>query len=202
MTMNIHNAEFIKSAAAASGFITDNLPQIVFCGRSNVGKSSLINRLLNRKNMARISSVPGKTIHVNYFLIDKTAYFTDLPGYGYANVAKSERYRWSKLMESFFSSSLHIALGVLIVDARHVPTNDDMTMAGWFKNSGRPFTVVANKIDKVKNTEITGCVGQVRDRLSLEDKIKLIHFSARTGSGREELLSQIELSLKDWNNGT
>ena len=100
--MNLHNAEFVKSAARPSDFITDGLPQFVFSGKSNVGKSSVINKLLNRKNFARVGASPGKTVHVNYFLVDRKAYFVDLPGYGYAKVSKNERDRWSKLMESCF----------------------------------------------------------------------------------------------------
>ena len=121
----------------------------MFAGKSNVGKSSVINRLLNRKNFARVGSQPGKTIHVNYFKIDGRCWFVDLPGYGYAAVAKAERDRWARLMESFFAEPEQISLGVHIVDARHKPTADDVTMSGWFKDSGRPFVVVANKVDKL-----------------------------------------------------
>ena len=127
--LNINKAEFIKSAAAPSGFIRDALPNIVFSGKSNVGKSSVINRLLNRKNFARVGQSPGKTVHVNYFLIDKKVYFVDLPGYGYAKVSKAERERWGKLMEQFFAVDGLIDLGVMIVDSRHKPTADDVTMA-------------------------------------------------------------------------
>ena len=189
--MNLHNVEFIKSAAAPAGFITDGLPQIVFSGRSNVGKSSVINRLLNRKNLARVSSSPGKTIHINYFLIDKKAYFVDLPGYGYAKVAKSERDRWSKLMERYFSGSGHITLGVMIVDARHKPTGDDVTMANWFKATGCPLVVVANKDDKVKSSERESNLALIRETLALGDDITIIPFSAEKGTNKETLLTVI-----------
>ena len=152
--MNLHNVEFIKSAASASGFIRDGRPTIVFSGKSNVGKSSVINKLLNRKNFARVGAQPGKTIHVNYFLIDKTAYFVDLPGYGYAKVSKDERDRWGALMERFFEEPELITLGVMIVDSRHKPTADDVTMAGWFKSTECNLVIVANKIDKLKKSEI------------------------------------------------
>ena len=123
--LNLNNAEFIKSAANPSGFLRTDEPCIIFAGKSNVGKSSVINRLLNRKNFARVGAHPGKTIHVNYFHIDKKVYFVDLPGYGYASVAKTERERWGKMMEAFFSDPDRIDLGVMIVDSRHKPTKED-----------------------------------------------------------------------------
>lgn len=138
-TLNLNKAEFLKSAVSPSGFLAADLPCIVFAGKSNVGKSSVINRLLNRKNFARVGSQPGKTVHVNYFCIDGRAYFVDLPGYGYASVAKTERARWGKLMEDFFADPARITLGVMIVDARHKPTADDETMAAWFHSTGCPM---------------------------------------------------------------
>lgn len=189
--LNINKAEFIKSAAAPSGFIRDALPNIVFSGKSNVGKSSVINRLLNRKNFARVGQSPGKTIHVNYFLIDKKVYFVDLPGYGYAKVSKAERERWGKLMEQFFAIDGLIDLGVMIVDSRHKPTADDVTMAEWFKSTCCPLVVVANKADKLKKSEIEPNLELIRLTLGLDDSTPLILFSAEKGSGREALMSQI-----------
>ena len=189
--LNINKAEFIKSAAAPSGFIRDALPNIVFSGKSNVGKSSVINRLLNRKNFARVGQSPGKTIHVNYFLIDKKVYFVDLPGYGYAKVSKAERERWGKLMEQFFAVDGLIDLGVMIVDSRHKPTADDVTMAEWFKSTGCPLVVVANKADKLKKSGIEPNLELIRLTLGLDDSTPLILFSAEKGSGREALMSQI-----------
>ena len=189
--LNINKAEFIKSAAAPSGFIRDALPNIVFSGKSNVGKSSVINRLLNRKNFARVGQSPGKTIHVNYFLIDKKVYFVDLPGYGYAKVSKAERERWGKLMEQFFAIDGLIDLGVMIVDSRHKPTADDVTMAEWFKSTGCPLVVVANKADKLKKSEIEPNLELIRLTLGLDDSTPLSLFSAEKGSGREALMSQI-----------
>ena len=148
--LNVNKAEFIKSAASPNQFIRSSTPSVVFAGKSNVGKSSVINRMLNRKNFARVGASPGKTIHVNYFLIDGKVYFVDLPGYGYAKVSQAERDRWGKLMEQFFAAEGLIDLGVMIVDARHKPTADDVTMAEWFKNSGCRLVVVANKLDKLK----------------------------------------------------
>jgi len=193
--MNLHNAEFVKSAARPSDFISDGLPQFVFSGKSNVGKSSVINKLLNRKNFARVGASPGKTIHVNYFLIDKTAYFVDLPGYGYAKVSKDERARWSRLMESYFARPDAMTLGVMIVDSRHKPTADDVTMAQWFLGSGKPFVVVANKTDKVPPSKIEDNLKLIAQTLSLPDDVAVLPFSAEKGSGRAQLLSVIESSL-------
>ena len=125
MTVNWNLAQFIRSAAKPTDFPRDRLPQVVFAGRSNVGKSSVINRLLNRKNIARVGSVPGKTTHINYFSVDEKLYLVDLPGYGYAKVSKQERDRWGKLIEAWFADAERMALGILVVDARHKPTMDD-----------------------------------------------------------------------------
>ena len=196
--MNIHNTEFIKSAAASRDLIRDGLPQIVFSGKSNVGKSSVINCLLNRRNYARVSSSPGKTIHINYFLIDKSAYFADLPGYGYARVAKSERDRWARLMEVYFSCAGHISLGIMIVDARHKPTGDDVIMAQWFKSTLCQLVIVANKIDKVKNSEREANMTVIRETLMLNEETQIVPFSAVKNTNREMLLSEIENAVKIW----
>lgn len=189
-SLNVNNAEFIKSAASPKQFIQSSLPCVAFAGKSNVGKSSVINRLLNRKNFARVGSEPGKTIHVNYFLIDGKLYIVDLPGYGYAKVSRSERERWGKLMEDFFASGL-FRLGVMIVDARHKPTADDITMAEWFKSSDCPFVIVANKLDKLKKSEIEPNMALIRSTLQLDESVKIIPFSAEKGQGREELMAEL-----------
>ena len=193
--LNVNRAEFIKSAAAPGQFIRSSVPTVVFSGKSNVGKSSVINRLLNRKNFARVGASPGKTVHVNYFRIDEKLYFVDLPGYGYAKVSQSERERWAKLMESFFSDPSLIGLGVMIVDARHKPTADDVTMAQWFKDSGCRMVVVANKLDKLKKKEIEPNLALIRETLALPEQVLLIPFSAEKGQGRDTLLQQIEMLL-------
>jgi len=189
--MNLHNAEFIKSVADPRQFITDEMPQIVFSGKSNVGKSSVINRVLNRKNFARVAQSPGKTIHINYFCIDNTAYFVDLPGYGYAKVSKTEKARWGKLMEQYFASEL-IDLGVLILDSRHKPTADDEVMAHWFKATGHPFVIVANKVDKLKKSQIEGNIALIRESLNLLDSVEIIPFSAEKGTGRDRLVEVLQ----------
>ena len=193
--LNVNKAEFIKSAASPNQFIRSSTPSVVFAGKSNVGKSSVINRMLNRKNFARVGASPGKTIHVNYFLIDGKVYFVDLPGYGYAKVSQAERDRWGKLMEQFFAAEGLIDLGVMIVDARHKPTADDVTMAEWFKNSGCRLVVVANKLDKLKKSEIEPNMALIRQTLDLPEQILLIPFSAEKGQGRDALMAEIMKEL-------
>jgi len=195
MLTNLNNVEFVKSAATAKDLINSPVPQIVFSGKSNVGKSSVINKLLNRKSFARVSSSPGKTIHVNYFLVDNKMYFVDLPGYGYAKVAKTEKQRWSKLMEEFFSQADHITLGVMIVDSRHKPTADDILMAQWFKASGCDLVVVANKTDKVKKSAMKQNVDLIRETLELNGETVIIEFSAEKGTNRGRLLEEIEKAI-------
>ena len=189
--LNVNKAEFVKSAAAPAQFINSSIPAVAFAGKSNVGKSSVINRLLNRKNFARVGSEPGKTIHVNYFLIDGRVYLIDLPGYGYAKVSQSERERWGKLMEDFFAAGL-FGLGVMIVDARHKPTADDVTMAEWFKNADCRLVVVANKLDKLKKSEVEPNLALIRETLGLPEEVPVIPFSAEKGQGREQLLAEIQ----------
>lgn len=192
--LNMNQADFVKSAASPAQFIQSSIPAVAFAGKSNVGKSSVINRLLNRKNFARVGAAPGKTIHVNYFLIDGRLYLIDLPGYGYAKVSQAERERWGKLMEDFFAAGL-FRLGVMIVDARHKPTADDVTMAEWFKSSGCPLVVVANKLDKLKKSEIEPNLALIRQTLELPEEIKLIPFSAEKGQGRDALLAELDKLL-------
>lgn len=189
--INLQMAEFIRSAAKREDFPRDGLPQIVFSGRSNVGKSSVINRILNRKNFARVGNSPGKTIHINYFLIDKKFYLVDLPGYGYAKVSQAEKARWGKLIQIWFDDTELMTLGCMIVDARHKPTADDCTMAEWFKQTGKPFLVIANKLDKLKKSEIEPNLQRIRETLDISEAVKIIPFSAEKGEGRSELLGEI-----------
>ncbi|MCI6434097.1 MAG: ribosome biogenesis GTP-binding protein YihA/YsxC [Clostridiales bacterium] len=188
--MNFQNVEFLISAASPKDFPAVRLPEIAFAGKSNVGKSSVINRLLQRKNFARVGDKPGKTIHVNYFTLDRKCYLVDLPGYGFAKVSQSEKERWGKLMEDYFAAN-RITLGVLIVDYRHPPTNNDVTMARWFLDSGCPFVVVANKMDKLKKCELEPNLKTIREDLELPDNCPIIPFSAEKGDGRDALVKLI-----------
>lgn len=193
--LNLHIADFIKSAAEPSGFIETDFPQIIFAGKSNVGKSSVINKILNRKNFARVGASPGKTTHINYFLIDKKVYFVDLPGYGYAKVSMKEKERWARLIETYLNREDAFTLGIFIVDIRHKPTADDVVMAEWFKQSGMPFYIVANKSDKLKKSQIEPSLDLIAETLSVHKGI-IIPFSAEKGEGRDALLRIIFNSLE------
>lgn len=194
--MNFQNVEFLISAASTGDFPKNRLPEIAFAGKSNVGKSSVINRVLQRKNFARVGDKPGKTVHVNYFVIDKKCYLVDLPGYGFAKVSQKEKERWGRLMEDYFAAQ-RIDLGVLIVDYRHPPTNNDITMANWFLDSGCPFVVVANKMDKLKKSERKPNLEVIRRDLGLPEDCSVIPFSAEKGDGREELVRRILNAVKE-----
>ncbi|EOS63386.1 ribosome biogenesis GTP-binding protein YihA/YsxC [Oscillibacter sp. 1-3] len=189
MPLNFGKAEFVRSAASPEQFLRDGLPQFAFAGRSNVGKSSVINRLLGRKNLAYVGSSPGKTTQINYFQVDRRAYLVDLPGYGYAKVSRAEKERWGRLMERYFQDegSL-ITTGVLIVDIRHKPTVDDMTMHAWFRETGCPEIVVANKLDKLKRSQVEPALALIRETLELTAADTLVPFSAEKGAGKEELI--------------
>lgn len=172
-------------------------PEVAFAGKSNVGKSSLINGLMNRKALARTSAQPGKTQTINFYNINEVMYLVDLPGYGYAKVSKTERDRWGKLMENYFQSAGLIHLGVQIVDARHKPTADDVTMHDYFVQTGCPVVIVANKLDKLKAREIEPNLAQIRETLSLRDDELVIPFSAEKGTGKEQLIAAILDHLND-----
>ena len=189
MPLNFAKADFVRSAAAPEQFLRDGLPQFAFAGRSNVGKSSVINRLLGRKNLAYVGASPGKTTQINYFQVDRRAYLVDLPGYGYAKVSRAEKERWGRLMERYFQDegSL-ITTGVLIVDIRHKPTADDLTMHTWFRESGCPEIIVANKLDKLKRSQIESALTVIRETLGLHTGDALVPFSAEKGVGKEELV--------------
>ena len=195
--MKFEPAEFVKSAGNKSGFIRDGRPRIVFSGKSNVGKSSVINCLLNRKNLARVGSAPGKTTNVNYFLVGGSVWFIDLPGYGYAKVPKAERDRWAGLMEDFFSETDGITLGVQILDGRHKPTELDCVMNDLFEGCGCPRVVVANKWDKLKKSEMEPNLTLIRETLALPEDILLLPFSAEKKLGRDELRGVISRGVDE-----
>lgn len=192
MAINFARAEFVRGATDADGFLRDGLPQVAFAGRSNVGKSSVLNRLVGRKNLAYVGAAPGKTSQINYFRVDGGLYLTDLPGYGYAKVSREEKERWGRLMESYFQDAGGLlTLGVLIVDIRHKPTADDGTMHAWFRESGCPELVVANKLDKLKPNQVEPALALIRETLEMGTEEPLIPFSAEKGTGKEQLQARI-----------
>ncbi len=194
MAIPYNQAEFVLSAASPAAFLRDGRKQLAFAGRSNVGKSSVINCLTGRKNLAHVGATPGKTAQINYFALGEAAYLVDLPGYGYAKVSKAERDRWGRLMEAYFASGL-ISWGVMIVDARHKPTADDVTMARWFFDTGCPVIVVANKLDKLKKSEIEPNLARIRETLGLGPEDRLVPFSAERGDGREALRALLDRAV-------
>ena len=189
MALNFNKVEFVRSAAVREHFLRDGLPQFAFAGRSNVGKSSVINRLVGRKNMAYVGASPGKTTQINYFRVDGKAYLVDLPGYGYAKVSRAEKERWGRLMESYFQDEGEIlTAGVLIVDIRHKPTADDVTMHDWFRQTGCPEIIVANKLDKLKKSQVEPALALIRETRELTEEDALVPFSAEKGEGKDTLI--------------
>ena len=189
MALNFTKASYARSAGAPKDFLKDGLPQFAFAGRSNVGKSSVINRLVNRKNLAYVGASPGKTTQINYFLIDGGAYLVDLPGYGYAKVSQAEKERWARLMETYYPEGADATpAGVLIVDIRHKPTENDRVMHDWFRQTGCPEIIVANKLDKLKKSQVEPALALIRETLELTDEDILVPFSAEKGTGKDELI--------------
>jgi GTP-binding protein len=194
--MKIASVDFVVGVANIKQLPKDNFPEIVFIGRSNVGKSSLLNKLCNRKGIARVSSTPGKTRELNYYLINKEIYFLDLPGYGYAKVAEHVKAGWTSLIENFFRTRNQIALGVQIVDARLGPTDLDCTMMGWLDFYKIPFVLVLTKADKVPFNKLQTQIKTVKESLQkFKHMSDVIPFSAISGEGRTELLKNIELHI-------
>lgn len=192
--MNYNNAVFEMSAGTAAQLPPSLLPEICFSGRSNVGKSSLINRLLGRKAIARVSTKPGKTVTVNFFRLENLR-LVDLPGYGYAKVSVSEKTRWAELMEQYFGSNRQIPMVFQLIDMRHAPSAEDMDMLDFLLQTGYPFTVVLTKSDKLNKTEYKNRLDVMRAELALPESIPLIPFSAQNGEGVEalrEILEQIK----------
>jgi GTP-binding protein len=185
-------AEFIISAAREEQFIQDGRMTIVFAGRSNVGKSSVINLLTGRKGLAKIGNTPGKTSHVNYFLIDDAFYFADLPGYGYAKVSHTEKRRWAILLEAFFAQPDGFTLGILVTDARHKPTELDRQMAELFRQSGKPFVTIANKSDKLKPSQVNSALELIKETLAVNS---VIPVSSVKGTGKKEVWHEIDIRL-------
>ena len=195
--MKIETGRFIRSAVSETDFVADGLPQVAFVGRSNVGKSSLLNRLLGRKSLARISSTPGRTRAVNYFLINSTFYFVDLPGYGYAKVGKQVRKEWARLMDGYFRSAPQSLRIVQLVDAKVGATPLDVEAKDYFAELEIPTTVVATKIDKVARGRRPAQLKDIRSTLRMSDDAALIPFSAVQGDGLKELWREISAFLRE-----
>lgn len=190
--MNYNKVQFEAAFGTLRQIPESDLPEIVFAGRSNVGKSSMLNRLFNRKNLARVSSVPGKTITINFFRVEDVR-IVDLPGYGYAKVAKGEKRRWAEMMEGYFQSPRNIKLVVQLVDMRHKPSEDDYIMMRFLKDAGLPFIVAATKSDKLNKTQYNERKNALREELAeFGDNLTIIPFSSEKGEGTDDLKKMIE----------
>ncbi|MFV0400733.1 MAG: ribosome biogenesis GTP-binding protein YihA/YsxC [Oscillospiraceae bacterium] len=189
--MNFHNVEFETSYGRPDQLPESTLPEIVFAGRSNVGKSSMINKIFNRRQLARVSATPGKTATINFFRLEDVR-FADLPGYGYAKVSKSEKARWSKLMEAYFTSDRDIALVFQLVDMRHPPSKDDLAMIDFLVENEFPFVIVLTKKDKLSAKEQAERLEALQQEIPYAEQITLIPFSSETGEGVAEVHEIIE----------
>lgn len=194
--MNYNKAEFEKAYGISSQLPPSDITEIAFAGRSNVGKSSLLNKLFNRKSLARVSSVPGKTITINFYDVDGYK-FVDLPGYGYAKLSKSERDRFGELMEGYFQSGRNIKLVVQLVDMRHKPSQDDFGMIDFMKQMNIPFIIVCTKADKLKVKEFKKREQEIKEELSMVDSDLIIPFSSQNGLGLDKIKMLIEKSLTE-----
>lgn len=192
--MNFNTAEFTAAYGTFEQLPASDVPEIAFAGKSNVGKSSLLNRLFGRKSLARVSSVPGKTVTVNFYTVEDT-YMVDLPGYGYAKVPKAEKLRWAELMEGYFGSERDIRLVIQLLDMRHSPTKDDMTMLNFLTEAGYPFVAVLTKSDKLNKTEYKNRMERVKEELKGIPAEAIIPFSAANGEGTNEIKAAIEAHL-------
>lgn len=193
--MNYNKAEFEKAFGISSQLPQSISPEIAFSGRSNVGKSSLLNKLFNRKSLARVSSVPGKTITINFYNVDDCK-FVDLPGYGYAKLSKTERDRFSELMEGYFQSGRNIKLVVQLVDMRHKPSQDDFGMIDFMQQMNIPFIIACTKADKLKVKEFQKREREINQELNMVDEGLIVPFSSQTGLGLDNIKMLIEKSLE------
>ena len=194
MKLNIHNSKFILSAVNSNQFPKDDLPEVVFVGRSNVGKSSILNALLNRKNLAYVGSTPGKTQQINFFNIDEKIYFVDLPGYSFSVMGKEKSEKISKVIDSYLKSRKNIALVMMLVDIRHKPSKDDVLMYEYLMNSDLNFIIVPTKADKVPITKVNDYCKVIQDELGVPEEIDIIPISSTKKNNLEaiwQVVSQI-----------
>lgn len=184
--INLHKAEFELSFGISSQLFPSDMPEFVFVGRSNVGKSSMINKVFNRKSLARVSSMPGKTATINFFKVEN-ARFVDLPGYGYAKVGKTEKHRWSELINGYFAQERDVALIFSLIDMRHKPSADDIKMLNFLIDNELPFVVVLTKSDKLNKTQRSERLNAFKTEIPYGDEIMMIPFSSETGEGVESI---------------
>ncbi|GEN45824.1 ribosome biogenesis GTP-binding protein YihA/YsxC [Alkalibacillus haloalkaliphilus] len=190
--MKVNQAEIVMSAVSKAQYPEDHLSEIALSGRSNVGKSSFINKMIQRKSLARTSSKPGKTQTLNFYLINESFYFVDVPGYGYAKVSKREREAWGRMMEEYFTTREPLKAAVLLIDMRHPPTEDDLIMYDFLKYYDLPVIVVATKLDKISKSKRQKHLKVIEDDLELEPEDVVMPFSAETGEGKDQVWGKIK----------
>jgi GTP-binding protein len=193
--MKINTAELIISAVKKEQYPNDQKPEVALAGRSNVGKSSFINKMINRKSLARTSSKPGKTQTLNFYLLNERMYFVDVPGYGFAKVSKKERDAWGRMIEQYLMESDQLRAVVLLIDIRHAPTQEDQLMNNWLRHFDIPVIVVATKADKIPKGKQQQSVKKIREKLELDQKDPVLVFSSETSFGKEKVWSTIESYL-------
>lgn len=189
--MKVTKAEIEISAVSKAQYPTTNLPEIALAGRSNVGKSSFINRIIGRKNLVRTSSKPGKTRTLNFYTINDLFYFVDVPGYGYAKVSKKEREKWGRMMEEYFETREQLHAVVLVVDIRHRPTKEDRQMVEYITYLQIPLIIIATKLDKITKAKRTQHINQIKQAFSLDSTIPILPFSSETGENKEIIWKEI-----------
>lgn len=193
--MIVKNAKYELTAVKPEQYPGGDLPEVAFVGRSNVGKSSMINTLLNRKNLARVGATPGKTRQINFYNIDEKLYFVDLPGYGYASVSKTERKSWGEVIDTYLASRTQLKLIIMLIDIRHTPSEDDRTMFQWLEDVNIPYLLAATKTDKLSRSQVAARLGDIRSTFEGGEGIKLIPFSSEKKQGMEELWKEIDAAL-------
>lgn len=190
--MNLNNARYELTAVKPDQYPGSSIPEVAFAGRSNVGKSSIINTLLNRKGLARVAATPGKTREINFYNIDDCMYLVDLPGYGYASVSKEKKLTWGEVIETYLNLRLQLKLLILLVDIRHKPSDDDRIMYDWICRRNVPHLVVATKLDKITRSQVKARLQEIKTTLGIDDDSGILAFSSETKQGREELWSQMK----------
>ncbi|SFB16556.1 MULTISPECIES: ribosome biogenesis GTP-binding protein YihA/YsxC [unclassified Bacillus (in: firmicutes)] len=194
--MKVTSSEIVISAVRPAQYPETDFPEFALAGRSNVGKSSFINKILNRKALARISSKPGKTQTLNFYLINENIHFVDVPGYGYAKVSKKEREAWGKMIETYFTTREQLLAVVLIVDLRHPPTKDDIMMYDFLKHHGIPCIIIATKADKIPRGKWQKHLKVTKETLDLDPDDRIVIFSSETGEGKDEVWSVLKSFMK------
>ncbi len=194
--MVIKDPKFELSAVRPQQYPMGDLPEVAFAGRSNVGKSSIINALLNRKGIARVGATPGKTKEINFYNLDRKLYFVDLPGYGYAKVSKEKKADWGDVIGTYLNSRHSLALIVMMVDIRHTPSEDDCVMYEWIRASDIPYVIVAAKADKITRSQLNPRLQDIGKTLGLKKDDVILPFSSETKQGKDELWSRIDKTLE------